>query len=460
VFSTSYSPFWQCQFSWQWVFPFYGGASFPSGGVFHFCLSAACEPLVPSSQDVSKFPVENGGEAVGAESSASASASTSCESREGDLNPSFATSPLGATSDIDQEETSESDSEDIFSPSINQFPDLQLPSGSFLTATLKAIVNADRHPQNSQDTTTSDDSDDHDFALLRKAIFFPHRANHLFNETDLTFLQDLFPEFPKLPDSFRKYLDTHKEFIEKRNPCALPGYPSARGGEAGALSVAEVDEWFYIHAAAVHFQRHFAKIEKLSLSHGEGWTDVNIWAHLLDTAFLYSSTLSLDRKELQSNIHDAVITVQKSSYDGILRNSRITKKTSRLDIGFIEVKPARTPYPKDSATDRLKVIKAMRSSLLNLISIVKHDHGNENEKSEVLRKIVVVGVICNGTSMTVLQAWNLSSKLLFFKENEYDLTMETLPLLIETCWRLKLALEMTLDSVLQARSSGLLNQPL
>lgn len=81
-----------------------------------------------------------------------------------------------------------------------------------------------------------------------------------------------------------------------------------------------------------------------------------------------------------------MITARKFSYDGILRNSRITKKNTRLDIGFVEVKPARTPYPKDSAEDRLKVIRAMRSSLLNLMSIV--DSGIE--------KIVVVGVICNG----------------------------------------------------------------
>lgn len=39
--------------------------------------------------------------------------------------------------------------------------------------------------------------------------------------------------------------------------------------------------------------------------------------------------------------------------------------------------------------------------------------------------------------MTVLQAWNLSSNLLFFQENEFILTLETLPLLIQTCWRLK-----------------------
>lgn len=39
--------------------------------------------------------------------------------------------------------------------------------------------------------------------------------------------------------------------------------------------------------------------------------------------------------------------------------------------------------------------------------------------------------------MTVLQAWNLSSNLLFFKENEFVVTLDTLPLLIQTCWRLK-----------------------
>lgn len=91
----------------------------------------------------------------------------------------------------------------------------------------------------------------------------------------------------------------------------------------------------------------------------------------------------------------------------------------------------------------------MRSSLLYLKSIVA--------KSD-MENVVVIGVICNGnghlsirfyfvvdcsnrgssgTSMTVLQAWNLSSNLLFFKENEFVVTLDTLPLLIQTCWRLK-----------------------
>lgn len=111
------------------------------------------------------------------------------------------------------------------------------------------------------------------------------------------------------------------------------------------------------------------------------------------------------------------------SYDGILRNSQVTKKESRIDIGFIEVKPARSPYPKDSASDRLKVINAMRSLLLHL----KRMGGQPD-----MRKVVVVGVICNdivslnipvmisliysiGTSMTVLQAWNLSSHHCFLE---------------------------------------------
>lgn len=77
------------------------------------------------------------------------------------------------------------------------------------------------------------------------------------------------------------------------------------------------------------------------------------------------------------------------SYDGILRNSQVTKKESRIDIGFIEVKPARSPYPKDSTSDRLKVINAMRSSLLHL----KQMSGKPD-----MKKVVVVGVICNGNA--------------------------------------------------------------
>lgn len=94
------------------------------------------------------------------------------------------------------------------------------------------------------------------------------------------------------------------------------------------------------------------------------------------------------RKELQSNVHGSIITAQKlPSYDGILRNSKVTRRDSRIDIGFIEAKPARTPYPKDSTADRLKVIHAMRSSLLYLKSIVA--------KSD-MENVVVIGVICNG----------------------------------------------------------------
>ncbi|KAF8420256.1 hypothetical protein EV426DRAFT_613007 [Tirmania nivea] len=326
------------------------------------------------------------------------------------------------------------DVEDEHSPfsQLTEEPGVQLPSGPFLEDMLKTVIENQAH------------GSDDEIAFLKKGVFFPHQAgNFISNAEDLDYVQSLFPPFHPTSSKFNELLDAHKDFISQDDPGTLPTCPFD-------LSEHERNEWFYIHAAVIHFRQHFTKIASMSSSHGEGWSDVNIWAHLLDTAFLYSDTLSLDRKEIQSNVHGTVTATQKTpSYDGILRSSQVTRK-ERIDIGFIEVKPARSPYPKDSTSDRLKVINAMQSSLLHL----KRMGGKPD-----MKKVVVVGVICNGTSMTVLQAWNLSSQLLFFKENEFVLTLENLPLLIQTCWRLKLASESTFQTISSIPISRF-NQPL
>jgi len=315
--------------------------------------------------------------------------------------------------------------------------EILLPSGSFLTAEVAAAI---KNPaQNVKDWLN----------LLRQGVFFPQQAcKFISNADDVKFLQSLIPSFPPTSKRFDELLETHSDYIRTNDSQKLPTCPAG-------LSHAELEEWFYMHAAAIHFRQHLLKISSHAPSHGEGWSDVNIWAHLLDTAFLYSQTLSLDRKELQSNVHDTgmIITAKKlPSYDGILRSSQVTTKENRIDIGFVEAKPARAPYPKNKTTDRLKVINAMRSSLRYLQSL--------ECSSEVRSKqLVVIGIICHGTSMTVLQAWNLASQIIFFKENEFRLTLETLPLLIQTCWRLKMAAEKSLETVLDTHFSHV-NQPL
>lgn len=114
--------------------------------------------------------------------------------------------------------------------------DLQLPSGAFLAATLKFIVEDGEHTSGDQ------------WALLKKGIIFlhqPHELANILEPDDVGFLQKLIPSIPTTSPNFNETLEAHKAFISTNNATKLPTYPSG-------LSAEESDEWFYIHAAVIH----------------------------------------------------------------------------------------------------------------------------------------------------------------------------------------------------------------
>lgn len=111
-----------------------------------------------------------------------------------------------------------------------------------------------------------------------------------------------------MPAIYSEFITSHAQFFQTHHPQYIPHAPHD-------LTPAEADLWIYLQSGALHLcvfttppqpfrrsflimtisYRYFIKLERLSLSHGEGWTDVNIWGHLIDKAFLCSDTLSLDR---------------------------------------------------------------------------------------------------------------------------------------------------------------------
>lgn len=120
------------------------------------------------------------------------------------------------------------------------------------------------------------------------------------------------------------------------------------------------------------------------------WADVNIWAHLFDTALIQSSTLTLDRKETESyyNSNSVPDTQKQYRYDGIVRTQARTG-TGRRDFGFFEAKPVR--IHETSKKDRGKVEDAMASTLRNLHSSIL-----PKDSLQHTRDIVVVGILCDG----------------------------------------------------------------
>lgn len=112
-----------------------------------------------------------------------------------------------------------------------------------------------------------------------------------------------------------------------------------------------------------------------AISHGEVWADVNVWGPLFDFAFLGSSTLTFDRRELR-------IAIKTTTYkhDGIVRP--VLLRTG-LDLGFIEAKPERHYVDQiGTSSDRNKVLSSMVATLRN------HN----------ITDVIVAGILCDGCS--------------------------------------------------------------
>lgn len=86
----------------------------------------------------------------------------------------------------------------------------------------------------------------------------------------------------------------------------------------------------------------------------------------------------------------------------------------------------------------------MKASLLSLAQILD---------PEAMRSVVVVGIICNGMTMTVLRGWNVLGDFCFFREERYDLELVALGAILEVCWCVRMLLERTYEVVVRAKNS-------
>ncbi|RPA77267.1 hypothetical protein BJ508DRAFT_364581 [Ascobolus immersus RN42] len=298
---------------------------------------------------------------------------------------------------------------------------------------------------------------------LENNIFFlpsPHFRSMLPAPSDLKLCQELLPSTLKVPAFVKYSIQAWSSYIDSPSAATMPRCPET-------ATLEELGTWTWIQSAVTHFTCCFDTITSRGPSHGEGWADANIWAPLLDALFLRSKTLTLDRKELQANTGGGG---RKSSYDGIVRSTG----ARRVDLGYIEVKPVREPYAKSSSTDRGKVVEGMKAALTEIRqslpeaypSFSSSHHEDESEalctagdsgapigkKDDPMKDIVVVGLLCNGMTLTVLRAWNVLGDFYFFREDEVDVEMAGLGRVLEVCWRVRGMLEGSLAAVGRARA--------
>ncbi|KAF3310796.1 hypothetical protein TWF173_009153 [Orbilia oligospora] len=327
------------------------------------------------------------------------------------LDVTASTPVLSARVSSEEPQPSSLDAEDGPTPTdhvIDALPitEYKLPSGTLLHAAIETFLSTPQPAMKNSPLYTD----------LQSRYVFPHHPSLrlLLQPSDILHIQSLLPTLPLVSATFKSFLTAHQAYLTHNHPLHLPNYPQEIIGDNEKVK----KEWLYIHASMLHFRTHFSTLQTRALSHGEGWCDVNVWAQLLDTALLLSESLSLDRKELQScaDAPAAVWVVSDAnktglpSYDGIFRSVNGGGGGgvgTRLDLGFVEVKPARAPYPKSSRADREKVIRAMAASLHGFHKLMEASASIDAEKEKTDTSsppsVIVIGLICNGLSMTLMR---------------------------------------------------------
>lgn len=236
---------------------------------------------------------------------------------------------------------------------------------------------------------------------------------------------ELVNKFPKLPEAspyFHACLETCKPMID--NPRHWPNPPQPENSDESEEDKRKI--WSYVFDAFHFFVENYETLCLRAPTHGEGWADVNVWALLWDHAFLKSLTLTIDRKELSPK--SSTISIK---HDGILRAA---KPSCSRNLGFMEVKPERSSCQntKGFLVDRLKVIESIVATL--------KDHNTLG--------IIVGGIICNGMSFNIIRGADLGTGQYVFKESSLDVSLKTLPYVVLSCWRMKLALEVSYSVII------------
>jgi len=122
--------------------------------------------------------------------------------------------------------------------------------------------------------------------------------------------------------------------------------------------------------------------ESVACDRGEGVID-GLWSLVFDSAILTSSSISLNRKEIQTSCTGAW------KFDVVFTFKNRQLKDDDLQLGLMEVKPPRYNADLRAATkDYNKVINGLYRILQNI-----------EEKVmiwDLMEKIVVIGIVCHG----------------------------------------------------------------
>lgn len=225
----------------------------------------------------------------------------------------------------------------------------------------------------------------------------------------------LISSLPPVPSSFHQALEACQ--CLRDNPYAWPSLPADfdKSKDNQALL-----HWMY--TAFSHICKHWAKLEALCGTHAEGFSDVNLWSVLLDFAFLNSTSITCDRKELSAGITDI-----SYKHDGIIRG------THPVVVGLIEAKPLRpTRLVKSKLIDDLDYVKDDYSKIVYSLSQMLFKLENP--------QLVLTGIICKGFDLTIIRGQWFGNVCLF-NEFHQNVNLTTLDNVLTLCWKLKLGCE-------------------
>ncbi|RVD80829.1 uncharacterized protein DFL_008718 [Arthrobotrys flagrans] len=306
---------------------------------------------------------------------------------------------------------------------VSKSPDLALPSGTTFRTQLKTLVSEPSHTLLQSLV-----------AEIGQNIIFMQHLTPYFVKTDIDALRPLLPPLPILPANFREYLDALQPFT-----CQTFGVTISPPSSATATRE-NFKMWLYISGAHTHFHFHFFYLTKTSPQAGEAWAGMNLWSRIIDGAYLGSPWIFLNRSEIVSTFCD------NKKCDGIMRSFAAPlcpgrPEYNRLEFGFIEVKPHRIPYPADHHKDHQKLIELMKDALIAIKALVP---------DAAMKTVVVIGILCSGMHMRIYRACNSYGDFSFYVENQLELTLDTLPLILETSWRAMMCIEQTYRKVVDA----------
>lgn len=254
--------------------------------------------------------------------------------------------------------------------------------------------------------------------MCKAELFSLKQFQTFLTPEDLKFLLDHFPALPPVSDYFKSAIEACRPFWnDHRNPANYLKPPHFVSDE-------EQHTWQYVSAAVQHYCLYFRKIHERAMYHCEVWADVNVWSHLFDFGYLGSSTLTVNRKELRTAVRTST-----HKHDGIVRSAVVK---NGHDLGFIEVKPMRQ-YSDDMAADRKKVYESIVATL----------------KRHNTPGAIVIGIICEGMTYTILRATMFEGVCLAKVYNQ-TLDLKNLLIIIKECWQLQLALEASYQIIINA----------